>query len=221
MPNHVTILSFILYAVGVGLAAATASPVYIAAILLPLSYILDCLDGQLARFTGRTSEVGDYLDKTLDVFKIFIINLGMGIAAFRFTDKNYFIILGFISCFGFLFRYYIKLETMFGAVNKDKDYLSKSRSRRHALYAELNEKKLQPKSFTEKLRWLWVRHHAVFALDEAEHVTFGAIAILFGRPDIWCWVFAVGQLTIACTRLFERGWQITKAPESLTYPLRK
>ena len=34
----------------------------VAAVLLPAAYVLDCLDGQLARYTGKMSAIGDYLD---------------------------------------------------------------------------------------------------------------------------------------------------------------
>ncbi len=220
-PNMVTISSFLLYAVAAVLIVVGGSWSIIAVILLPFSYILDCLDGQLARYTGKTSAIGDYLDKTLDVLKIGIINAGMAIAAYRLTGKNYYFLLGFISCFGFLFRYYIKLETMFGAINRDKDYLTKSSTRRHQLYTDLDAKRLAPKTLKQHLGWLWFRHHSAFALDEAEHVTFGALAILFSRPDLWSWLFAIGQTTIALFRLYERGNQLLRNPKSLTYPLRK
>lgn len=221
MPNHVTVASFVLCSIGAGFIIVGGIWSVLAAILLPLSYILDCLDGQLARYTGRTSSIGDYLDKTLDVLKIFIINLAMAIAAYNLTGKNYYLLLGLLSCFGFLFRYYIKLETMFGAASRDKDYLEKSKKRRHALYVELDAWKSQPKNLYQKLEWLWFRQHSFFALDEAEHVTLGALAAISYRPDLWCWLFALGQIIIALFRLVQRGNQLINRSESLTYPLRK
>lgn len=220
-PNIVTIGSFLLYTIASVLIVASGTWRIAAVILLPLSYVFDCLDGQLARYTSRASAIGDYLDKTLDVLKIGIINLAMAVSAYQLTGKTYYFLLGFISCFGFLFRYYIKLETMFGAISRDADYLDKSRTRRRELYAMLDAKKLAPKTLKQQLGWLWFRHHAVFALDEAEHVTFGAVAVLIYRPDLWCWVFGIGQLTIALFRLIERGNQLLRNPKSLTYPLRK
>jgi hypothetical protein len=110
---------------------------------------------------------------------------------------------------------------MFGAVNRDKDYLDKSKEYRKVLYAELNARKSQPKNLREKLNWLWFRHRSFFALDEAEHVTLGALAAFVYRPDLWCWIFALGQITIALFRLAQRGNQLISRPDSLTYPLRK
>ena len=220
-PNRVTITSFLLYSLASVLIVIGGKWTVPAALMLAFSYVIDCLDGQLARYTGQTSVIGDYLDKTLDVLKIGVINAAMAIAAYNLTGDIYYFLLGFSSCFGFLFRYYIKLETMFGAINRDRDYLDKSRARRQALYAELEAKRLAPKTLPQLLNWLWIRHRAVFALDEAEHVTFGAIAALAHRPDLWCWVFGVGQICIAIFRLVERGRQLVHQPETLTNPMRK
>jgi phosphatidylglycerophosphate synthase len=220
-PNIISVSSFVLYSVAAGLIVVGGVWAALAAALLPISYILDCLDGQLARYSNRTSTIGDYLDKTLDVFKIGIINLALGAAAYKLTGQSLYLILAFMSCFGFLFRYYIKLETIFSAINRDSTYLEKSRSKRLQLYTELDSKKRLKKSPKQKLAWLWFRNRSVFALDEAEHVTFAAVAALLYRPDLWCVVFGVGQVTIAVYRLVERGYQTKTNPESLLYPLRK
>lgn len=220
-PNYVTVGSLGLYSVAAGLIVVGGAWSVLAAVLLPLSYVLDCLDGQLARYTGKTSAIGDYLDKTLDVLKIFIINAAMAIAAYDLTGQSLFLVLGLMSYFGFMFRYYIKLETMFGAMQRDAGYLAKSGARRRELYATLDAERAAPKTLRKRLDWLWFRHRAVFALDEAEHITFGALAALIHRPDLWCWLFGVGQIVIALVRFVERGGQLARRPESLTYPLRK
>jgi hypothetical protein len=220
-PNQVTLTSFFLYALSCYLIVWGGAWTWLAVITFPVSYILDCLDGQLARYTGRTSPIGDYLDKTLDVFKLGLINLAMAVAAYNLTGQTIYFILGFLSCFGFMFRYYIKLETMFGAVNKDKDYLDKSYDRRHQLYAELDAKKAKPMSLSERLKWRAFRHHSLLALDEAEHVTFGALAALAGRPDLWLWLFGIAQPIIALVRLVQRGDQLVNKPHKLLEPMRK
>ncbi len=220
-PNRVTVVSLVLYSVAAGLIVVGGAWSFVAAVLLPLSYVLDCLDGQLARYTGKMSAIGDYLDKTLDVLKIFIINAAMAIAAYDLTGKSFYLVLGLVSCFGFLFRYYIKLETMFGAVSRDDKYLDKSRELRQALYVDLEARRTEPKDLRQKLSWLWFRNRSFFALDEAEHVTLGALAALVLRPDLWIWIFAISQFSIAFIRLVQRGNQLARRPESLIYPLRK
>jgi phosphatidylglycerophosphate synthase len=74
-PNQVTFLGA---GVFVGVAAALiAMPgwagLLVAAAILEFSYVLDCADGQLARLTGMTSEVGAYLDFLMDEFKALLL----------------------------------------------------------------------------------------------------------------------------------------------------
>jgi CDP-alcohol phosphatidyltransferase len=220
-PNHVTIGSFGLYVAAAALVVVGGWWAVAAGVVWLVSYVLDCLDGQLARYTGRSSAVGDYLDKTLDVLKIFVINLAMALAAYQLTGRSVFFALGLVSCFGFLFRYYIKLETMFVAVGRDPDYLDRSRAHRQELYAELARRRGEPMTARQRLSWLWFRNRSFFALDEAEHVILGALAAFAGRPDLWLWVFGCGQAAIALFRLVQRGNQVVRRPDSLTHPLRK
>lgn len=74
-PNQVTFLGA---AVFVGVAASLiAMPgwagLLVAAAILEFSYVLDCADGQLARLTGKTSDVGAYLDFLMDEFKALVL----------------------------------------------------------------------------------------------------------------------------------------------------
>jgi CDP-alcohol phosphatidyltransferase-like enzyme/MobA-like NTP transferase protein len=81
-PNQVTVI-----ALCVGIAAGTAFATgeragYIAgAVLLYLSFVLDCVDGQLARYTRRYSKFGAYLDSVFDRAKEYVAFAGLGIGA--------------------------------------------------------------------------------------------------------------------------------------------
>ncbi len=74
-PNQITFLSLI---VMLGAAAGfIAVPgllgVWLGVALVELSYLFDCVDGQLARITGRTSAVGGSLDFLMDELKAFLL----------------------------------------------------------------------------------------------------------------------------------------------------
>lgn len=66
-PNQVTLLS-IFIAVAAVLAAATGSRVgyVLGAIALMGSFVFDCVDGQLARYTVRYTKTGAWLDLFMD-----------------------------------------------------------------------------------------------------------------------------------------------------------
>lgn len=70
-PNIVTIMSIITcLSAGLLLVFGHGDYYLFASFLLFITPILDCLDGRIARITKRSSQLGDYLDKTFDVMKI-------------------------------------------------------------------------------------------------------------------------------------------------------
>jgi len=81
-PNQVTV-----FALCVGLAAAASFATgeragYIAgAALLYLSFVFDCVDGQLARYTRRFSKFGAYIDSIFDRSKEYAAFAGLAIGA--------------------------------------------------------------------------------------------------------------------------------------------
>jgi choline kinase len=81
-PNQVTVL-----ALCVGIAAATAfatgerAGYIVGAVLVYLSFVLDCVDGQLARYTRQFSKFGGYLDSLFDRTKEYVAFAGLAIGA--------------------------------------------------------------------------------------------------------------------------------------------
>lgn len=222
-PNMVTVTSFLLYSLAsVLLFIQFPYHLFIVAALLPISYILDCLDGQLARLTKKSSQIGDYLDKVLDVLKIYIVTLSLSYAVYLQTNTIFPFVLGFTACFFFNFRYYIKLETIFNRIGKDNEYLRNSRILRLGLYEEKAKlyKKLN-KSLTGKLKVVWYWNRTIFFVDEAEFVLLVALGALFNQLGFVLWILAISQLTIAAFRFFERGRQINTSSNRLLWPMRK
>ncbi|MGH8866457.1 MAG: CDP-alcohol phosphatidyltransferase family protein [Actinomycetes bacterium] len=86
-PNQVTLASL---AVGVVAAVALATgsrPGYVAgALLLQASFTLDCVDGQLARYSRSFSALGAWLDATFDRAKEYVVYVGLAIGASRNGD---------------------------------------------------------------------------------------------------------------------------------------
>ena len=84
-PNTVTLLSF---AIGLAAAAAFAQGdrlmLVLGAVLLQVSLIVDCVDGEVARATRRFSALGAWLDASTDRVKEFLAYAGLAIGAARF-----------------------------------------------------------------------------------------------------------------------------------------
>lgn len=69
-PNLVTILAFI---VGLTSAITIFYNIVLSVVLIFISQILDCVDGDLARISGKTSARGAYLDRLFDRFVDFAL----------------------------------------------------------------------------------------------------------------------------------------------------
>ncbi|GAA2889051.1 hypothetical protein GCM10010517_53140 [Streptosporangium fragile] len=82
-PNAVTGISVGLAALAAVWFSAGTRPALIAgAVLLYLSFVLDCVDGQLARYTRAFSPLGAWLDATFDRVKEYAVYVGL---AFGYT----------------------------------------------------------------------------------------------------------------------------------------
>ena len=81
-PNQVTLLSF-----AIGLYSAysfsrgTFLSTILGALLLQLSIIVDCVDGELARYTRKFSKLGAWLDAVTDRVKEYLVFMGLAYGA--------------------------------------------------------------------------------------------------------------------------------------------
>ncbi len=86
-PNQVTTASLLTALLAAGCAATGERGGYIAAgVLLILSFVLDCTDGQLARYALKYSTMGAWLDATFDRAKEYAFYAGLALGAARGGD---------------------------------------------------------------------------------------------------------------------------------------
>jgi hypothetical protein len=92
-PNQVTIASFAigLYAAFLFSQGDTWSLIA-GAILLQVSIIVDCVDGEIARYTRKFSELGAWLDAITDRVKEYAVFLGLAHGAFVQNGQNLWIL---------------------------------------------------------------------------------------------------------------------------------
>lgn len=221
-PNVISIISFTVYTIGCfSLFIEYPNHLIVSAIFLPLGFVGDDLDGQIARFRKLSSKIGDFLDKVLDVLKMFLVTCSLGIATYMRTDNVIYPFLAFVACFFFMYRYYIKLETMFSKLETDPQFLEKSSTLRKKLIEEFEQKIKNAKTLKDKLYISWHNHRIIAFVDEAEFAIFVGIAALFNKLEWVLILLAVSQVIIAIYRLFERGSQLNSASDKLLLPMRK
>ncbi|MGW1135218.1 DUF5941 domain-containing protein [Streptomyces griseoluteus] len=94
-PNQVTTASLLTALIAAGCAATGTRPGFIAAgVLLIASFVLDCTDGQLARYSLQYSTLGAWLDATFDRAKEYAYYAGLALGAARGGDDVWALALG-------------------------------------------------------------------------------------------------------------------------------
>lgn len=94
-PNQVTTASLLTALIAAGCAATGTRAGYVAAgVLLLCSFVLDCTDGQLARYSLQYSTLGAWLDATFDRAKEYAYYAGLALGAARGGDDIWALALG-------------------------------------------------------------------------------------------------------------------------------
>ncbi|MBO0656392.1 CDP-alcohol phosphatidyltransferase family protein [Streptomyces triculaminicus] len=94
-PNQVTTASLLTALIAAGCAATGSRGGYVAAgVLLIASFVLDCTDGQLARYSLQYSTLGAWLDATFDRAKEYAYYAGLALGAARGGDDVWALALG-------------------------------------------------------------------------------------------------------------------------------
>jgi phosphatidylglycerophosphate synthase len=94
-PNQVTTASLLTALIAAACAATGTRGGYVAAgVLLYCSFVLDCTDGQLARYSLQYSTLGAWLDATFDRAKEYAYYAGLALGAARGGDDVWALALG-------------------------------------------------------------------------------------------------------------------------------
>ncbi|PBC86234.1 Phosphatidylglycerophosphate synthase [Streptomyces sp. 2224.1] len=94
-PNQVTTASLLTALIAAGCAATGSRGGFVVAgLLLLFSFVLDCTDGQLARYSLQYSTMGAWLDATFDRAKEYAYYAGLALGAARGGDDVWALALG-------------------------------------------------------------------------------------------------------------------------------
>jgi len=98
-PNQVTFATLVVFVAGAALlVACPARGALVGAVaILELSYVLDCVDGQLARWKGTSSPVGAHLDFLMDEIKAFVLVAAVAIRLWRGTHAERWLVEGLLG----------------------------------------------------------------------------------------------------------------------------
>jgi len=95
-PDQVTLFAFVVaMAAAAGIVALPGYWGFLAAVIVyELSYVLDCVDGMLARWRGTASATGHLLDFLMDEIKAFVILGAVAVRLYREQHDPRFLLVG-------------------------------------------------------------------------------------------------------------------------------
>ncbi len=224
-PNHVTMLS-----AGVAIAAAAAFatgswPILaMGAALLQLSFVLDCLDGQLARHRGAATRFGAWLDPMTDALQDVVLVAGIAVGCAARSGGEVAYLWGYAALLVLL---YPRFDRLLLARVLGKDYESLVRGPDRAIDHEEKARVVASARARAAERWgtlgraldrlaprgtenprpavFWAKRALAFSGGEV-YLTMSVLAA-FDRPE---WIFptlvAVGGFLYPLTTL--RRWQL-------------
>ena len=105
-PNALTTLAF---AVGLGAAVSFGQGghpwLLLGVLLFHLGFVLDCVDGKIARWNGSGSPLGAWLDYVLDRLRVLVCAVGLFGGQYQATNDLTYVWLGGLVVFLDMFRY--------------------------------------------------------------------------------------------------------------------
>ena len=119
-PNWVTTFSLFTCIIAAGFIS-TGIPLFliIGAFLVQLVFILDCLDGQLARYREQSSNFGAWYDRVTDRVKDFLIYFSIALGHYKIYEDWKIWPLAMISLFFvYLFDYYVNQDIKLEAAER-------------------------------------------------------------------------------------------------------
>lgn len=206
-PNLITLFSFII---------ALASVVFIiiggfinfiiAAGLIHLSHILDCMDGQMAQYRGISSKSGSYFDKLTDQIQVTLWFGAIGYAAYAQTQNVLPVILVFIGIAFYSLRGYAKYVAIYTEICDDKEYLEKLSINK----VRVKETAGLGHGFIANFKWLIREQRKILYFDEGVFVFMLSFALIFNVIIPMLWIFAVSQVFYGLYRGWKRGLMLHK-----------
>ena len=205
-PNRLTTLSFVAALFGAAFILPFSYQNFVtAAILIQLSHILDCMDGQMARYRGNSSPAGSFYDKIADFIKIFIFFAAVSFTVFEETNNIMVVFLGFTATFFFTLRSYIKYVALSILAEKDYEYFKNVSNTKVELSVETTF------SLKKILLWFLKEQFKFFQFDEGVIVFLISAALLLHELHILLWILAISQLYYGLMKALQRGFQIHKS----------
>jgi len=207
-PNLITLISFITAIVAfLFILVGGTTNFIIAAVLIHLSHIFDCMDGQMARYRKTTSLSGGFYDKLTDQIQVALWFGAIGYAAYSQSQDVLPVFLAFTGVAFYSLRGYVKYVSIYTEMSRDSDYLVK-RSEEAAATEKKEEVAGLGFSILANVKWFAFEQRKIILFDEGVFIFMLSLALLLDVLNPMLWVFAISQTFYGLSRGWQQGCSI-------------
>ncbi len=206
-PNLVTLASFVTALISAALISIGGTVNFIlAAILIHLSHIFDCMDGQMARYRQTTSPSGSFFDRATDQLQVSLWFGAAGYAAYEQSGRVLPILLAFTGVAFYSLRGYAKYVEIHIEVSRNSRYLEQDAA---PLLADA-EPAIAARGFYlfGALKWFAREQRKILHFNEGVFIFMLSLALVVDQLTPMLWVFAVSQTVLGISRTWRRGRNI-------------
>jgi len=208
-PNKITLISFITAIIAaVFIIFGGNQNFIIAALLIHLSHVFDCMDGQMARYRKTTSVVGGYYDKLTDEIQVALWFGATAYAAFSQTQQVLPVFLAFIGVASYSFRGYVKYAGFHTQMSQNSHYLIELAQQ------ESTAKKMDVAGLgfglRANLRWFIAEQRKIVYVNEGVFIFMLSLALILDSLTPMLWFFALSQFCLALGRAWFKCHEIAQ-----------
>jgi phosphatidylglycerophosphate synthase len=217
-PNRITLISFITAVTAtIFILLGDYKSCVIAALLINLSHVFDCMDGQMARYRKTTSIAGSYYDKLTDEIQVAMWFGAIGYAAYSQTQQVLPLVLAFVGVVAYAFRSYVKYVSVYTKMGNNNNYLVEVQQQNAAL--KINNVAGLGFSFKANFRWFVGEQHKIFNVNEGVFIFMLSCALVLNGVEfngiafdsltpMLC-IFAFSQVLLSIVRTWQECCEIS------------
>jgi phosphatidylglycerophosphate synthase len=206
-PNFVTGLSFAAALLSAWFIIRGGSNNFVvAAILIHLSHVLDCMDGQMARYRRMSTASGSYFDRISDQLQIIIWFVAVAYVEYLQSHNILPIFLAFIGVAFYSMRGYAKYVAIHVEMIRNSEYLKVMEH-----LAQRNRTPIKAGygfGFQANCKWFIAEQRKVLLFNEGVFIFMLSLALILDQLTLMLWVFSITQLFFGVYRGWEHGRKI-------------
>jgi len=206
-PNIITVISFVTALLSsLFIIKGGDFNFFIAAILIQLSHVFDCMDGQMARYRKTTTASGSYFDRASDQLQVTIWFVSVSYADFLQSGNFLPIFLTFIGISLYSLRGYVKYVAIHVKMTQNSHYLQ---DMEHLV--QTNKIPIVAGygfGVLDNFKWFISEQRKILYFDEGVFIFMLSLSLILNQLTPMIWVFFVSQLFWGLYRTWEHGREI-------------